>query len=153
MKELATFGGGCFWSIQYKFSKIKGVLFTSVGFSGGSVFNPDYNQVCTGKTGHAEVVQIEFDPTQISFVELLNHFFEMHDPTTPNQQGPDIGTQYRSVIFYHSDAQKNDAIKFIQQLDKTKKTFFRNIVTEVVAASEFWPASDEHQNYYCRRGF
>lgn len=149
----AIFGGGCFWSIQYKFSKINGVIRSIAGFSGGTLENPTYQDVCSGKTGHAEVVKIEFDPEIISYKELLMHFFEMHDPTTKNQQGPDIGTQYRSVIFYYDDAQMKEATDIIHQIDKTKKTFFRSIVTELLPKGDFWPATDDHQNYYCRRGF
>lgn len=153
MLQKATFAGGCFWSIQYKFSKYKGVVQSVAGYTGGSTMNPSYSQVCSGATGHAEAVEISFDPKQVSFDELLKYFFTIHDPTALNRQGPDIGTQYRSAIFYHNPEQFSSAKEYMNAINNSKKTFFKPIVTELLPATDFWPAEDEHQGYYCRKGF
>jgi len=146
----ATFGAGCFWCIEHEFTKVKGVS-TSVGYMGGNLKNPTYEDVCTGETGHAEVVQVEYDPSQISYCKLLDVFWNCHDPTTMNRQGPDIGTQYRSVIFYHDQEQEREARKSKEELQNSgicKNT----IVTEVVPASEYYVAESYHQNYYQKCG-
>lgn len=145
--ETATFGGGCFWCTEAVFKQINGVVKTTVGYSGGSVENPTYEQVCTGKTGHAEVCQVVFDPEKVSYVDLLNVFFKTHDPTTLNRQGADVGTQYRSVIFYHNEAQKNLAIEFISKLER-EKVFNDPIVTTVEPIKNFHKAEEYHQNYF-----
>jgi len=145
--EFATFAGGCFWGVEYAFENIPGVVKADSGFMGGKVDNPSYRQVCMGDTNHAEVVQIEFDPAKVNYRKLVEYFFKIHDPTTPNRQGPDVGTQYRSAIFYHSDAQKQVAQDVIAEL-KDKKAFKRPIVTELVPAQSFWVAEDYHQNYF-----
>lgn len=144
--ETATFAAGCFWGVEHKFSQIKGVLSTVVGYTGGQVKNPTYKLVCTNTTGHAEAVKITFDPSQVSYSELLDDFFAIHDPTQLNRQGPDIGTQYRSAIFYHSEEQKKDAEKAIEQLEKSER-FWKPIVTEILPASEFNEAEEYHQQY------
>ncbi len=145
--EKATFGGGCFWGVEELFKRLKGVENAYSGYMGGHIQSPSYEQVCTGRTGHAEVVQVEFNPSIVSFKELLDYFFRMHDPTTPNQQGVDIGNQYRSVVFYHSDEQKSQAQEFLDLLE-SKDAFGKKIVTEISKASEFWKAEDYHQDYY-----
>lgn len=145
--EEATFGSGCFWCAEAVFQQLKGVVSVASGYSGGQVPNPSYEQVSTGLTGHAEVVEIVFDPKVISYEELLEVFWKTHDPTTLNAQGPDHGTQYRSVVFYHSEQQKEQAEKLKQELDKSKK-FRRKIVTEITQFSGFYPAEDYHQNYF-----
>ena len=128
--EKTTFGAGCFWGIEYSFNKVPGVLEAPVGYAGGSLENPTYQQVCTGQSGHAEVVQIKFDPHKVSFQELLEVFWNIHDPTTLNRQGPDVGTQYRSAIFYHSQEQERLAKKSLQSLSEQKR-FNNPIVTEI----------------------
>jgi peptide-methionine (S)-S-oxide reductase len=143
----ATFGAGCFWCSEAVFRQLKGVQSVVAGYSGGLTANPTYEQVGSGWTGHAEVVQITFDPDVISYDELLEVFWKTHDPTTLNQQGPDIGTQYRSVIFYHNDEQKKLAVHYQRELDK-EHAFRKPIVTEIVEFEEFYPAEDYHQNYY-----
>ncbi len=148
--DKATFGGGCFWGVEELFSRLKGVENATSGYMGGHIQNPSYEQICTGRTGHAEVVQVEFDPSQVSFKELLDYFFRLHDPTTPNQQGVDIGNQYRSVIFFHSDEQKEQAQDFIRSLEE-RDAFDKKIVTEISKASEFWEAEDYHQDYYQKK--
>lgn len=145
--EKATFGAGCFWCVEAVFQRLKGVQSVVSGYSGGRVKNPTYKQVCTGKTGHAEVVQITYDPKQISFAELLEVFWATHDPTTRNRQGNDVGPQYRSVIFYHNDEQKRLAEHYKQKLDESG-AFRAPIVTEITAFREFFPAEDYHQNYF-----
>jgi peptide methionine sulfoxide reductase msrA/msrB len=150
-EEIATFAAGCFWGVEHKFRQIEGVLSTRVGYTGGDVKNPTYRLVCTGKTGHAESVEISFDPSVVSYQELLDYFFKLHDPTQVNRQGPDIGTQYRSVIFYHSEAQKEAAEKFIEELESSKR-FRRPIATRVAAAEEFYEAEDYHQQYFEKKG-
>ena len=149
--EKATFGAGCFWGIEETFRKIKGVKETSVGFMGGSMENPSYKDVCTDTTGHAEVVQIKFNPSEISYDELLDVFWNCHNPTTSNRQGHDIGTQYRSVIFYHDEKQRLLAFESKQKLEKSEK-YEKDIVTEIVPASNFYRAEDYHQRYLMKRG-
>ena len=149
--EKATFGGGCFWGVEATFRQLKGVKATTVGYEGGSLANPTYHDVCTDRTGHAEVVQVEYDPSQITYEQLLDVFWKNHDPTTRNRQGPDVGTQYRSVIFYHSPQQKEAAIALKERLTKSRK-FRRPIVTEIVPAGTFWRAEDYHQQYLEKRG-
>ena len=149
--ETATLGGGCFWCIEAVFQRLKGVHSVVSGYSGGHVKNPTYKQVCSGKTGHAEVVQISFDPKQISYTDLLHVFWKMHDPTTLNRQGPDFGTQYRSVIFYHNDQQRKLAEQCKQELDAAK-AFDAPIVTRIVPFREFFAAENYHQDYYNLHG-
>jgi peptide-methionine (S)-S-oxide reductase len=147
--EVATLGSGCFWCSEAVFSELEGVVKVEPGYSGGKVVNPTYEQVCTGTTGHAEVAQVAFDPDSVSYRELLGVFFSTHDPTTPNRQGPDEGSQYRSVVFYHDNEQKRAVQEIITEL--TKEKAFRNpIVTEVVPFQEFYPAEDNHREYYRR---
>ncbi|MGB5392775.1 MAG: peptide-methionine (S)-S-oxide reductase MsrA [Lutimonas sp.] len=146
-KEIAIFGNGCFWCTEAIFMQLKGVESVLPGYSGGKIKNPSYKEVCTGNTGHAEVIQIIFDPNTISFRELLEVFFYTHDPTTLNRQGNDVGTQYRSAIFYNSKNQKDDAELIIRQLE-AEGVYDRRIVTEITAFDVFYPAEDYHQNYY-----
>jgi peptide methionine sulfoxide reductase msrA/msrB len=145
-RELATLAGGCFWGMEEIIRKIPGVLETSVGYTGGSVPNPTYKLICTGITGHAEGVQIAFDPAKISYEEILGYFFRMHDPTTLNRQHNDVGTQYRSAIFYHSEEQKQTAERVKEQVNKSGK-WKKPVVTEITKASQWWPAEDYHQKY------
>jgi peptide-methionine (S)-S-oxide reductase len=145
--ETATFGGGCFWCSEAVFERIPGVKSVVSGYSGGNVPYPTYEMVCTGLTGHAEVVQIEFDSSIVSFEKLLATFWAHHDPTTPNQQGDDFGPNYRSIILYHDDAQKQTALKSYQDL-KARRVYRRAIVTELVRFEAFFPAEPYHQNYY-----
>lgn len=147
----ATFGAGCFWGVEEIFRKIPGVTSTSVGYTGGITENPTYEDVCTDKTGHAEVVDIDFDPNVVSYQNLLKVFFENHNPTTLNQQGPDIGTQYRSAVFYHDEEQKSQAERMKKELDQSGK-FRKPIVTEVTAAKKYYPAEQYHQKYLQKRG-
>jgi len=149
--EKATFGAGCFWGVEETFRKIKGVEKTTVGYMGGTLKNPTYEDVCTDKTGHAEVIQIEYDPKKISYEELLEIFWNMHDPTQLNRQGPDHGTQYRSVIFYHSLQQKKLAGESKNKLKKSKK-YKAPIVTEITDAKEFYKAEEYHQKYLEKHG-
>lgn len=144
--ETAIVAGGCFWGMEEIIRKIPGVIETKVGYSGGTIANPTYEQVCTGRTGHAEAIQIIFDPTKLSYEQLLGFFFRMHDPTTRNQQHNDVGTQYRSAIFYTSEEQHQTAERIKAQVDKSGK-FKRPIVTEIAKASEFYSAEDYHQKY------
>jgi len=145
--EKATFGASCFWGVEAKFSKVKGVIDAVVGYSGGKTKNPTYKDVCTDKTGHAEVVQITYDPSIVSYEELLEIFWNIHNPTTLNRQGWDIGTQYRSMVFYHGEGQKERALKLKEKLDKSGR--YKNpIVTEITPASEFYKAEEYHQRYY-----
>jgi len=148
--ETAVFGAGCFWGVEDTFSKLKGVKSTAVGYSGGVTKNPTYEQVCGHTTGHAEVVKVEFDPTVISYSELLQTLFAIHDPTTPNRQGPDVGDNYRSAIYFHSPEQETSARTTIAELEKSGK-FGRTIVTEVSLAGPFYPAEDYHQQYLKKR--
>ncbi len=145
--DTATFGAGCFWCVEAIFQQLKGVESAVSGYSGGTVKNPGYREVSTGRTGHAEVVQIVYDPSVISFPELLEVFWSTHDPTTLNRQGADVGTQYRSAIFYHSPEQKKLAEEFKQKLDASG-AFADPIVTEITAFTAFYPAEDYHQEYY-----
>jgi peptide-methionine (S)-S-oxide reductase len=147
--DKATFGAGCFWGVEAAFRQVKGVLSTSVGYSGGHLENATYKDVCSGKTGHAEVVQVEFDPAQVSYDQLLDVFWENHDPTTLNRQGPDVGAQYRSAIFFHSPEQEAAAKA---SREKAQSRFRNRIVTEITPASEFWRAEDYHQQYLEKRG-
>ena len=145
--EKATFGAGCFWHIEEEFKKLGGVISTSVGFMGGNLKNPSYKDVCTGATGHAEVVHLEYDPKVISYEKLLEVFWNIHDPTTLNKQGPDIGTQYRSIIFFHNEEQEKTANASRAKLEKSGK-FKNKIVTEIKSALDFWKAEDYHQQYF-----
>jgi peptide-methionine (S)-S-oxide reductase len=149
--ETATFGAGCFWGVEATFRRLKGVTSTAVGYEGGSRDRPSYEDVCTDRTGHAEVVQVEYDPALISYEQLLDVFWKNHDPTTRNRQGPDFGTQYRSVVFYHSPEQRDAAVSLKEKLAKSG-TFHRPIVTEIVPAATFWRAEDYHQQYLENRG-
>jgi peptide-methionine (S)-S-oxide reductase len=149
MEELATLGGGCFWCTEAVFLEIEGVLRVVPGYSGGHVENPTYQQVVTGTTGHAEVVQVAFDPDVITYREILEIFFTMHDPTSLNRQGADVGTQYRSVVFYHSEAQRKTAVEFIEELSESN-VFGLPIVTQVEPFKGFYEAEDYHRNYYER---
>jgi peptide-methionine (S)-S-oxide reductase len=146
-KEVAVFGGGCFWCTEAVFEELRGVTSVVSGYAGGELKNPTYEQVCGGRTGHAEVIRIEFDPEQITFRDLLTVFFATHDPTTLNRQGNDIGTQYRSAIFYDSDEQKREAENFIKQLDEAT-TFGKPIVTTLEPLTDFYEAEKYHQKYY-----
>lgn len=146
-KEYATLAGGCFWGMEDILRKVPGIVDTTVGYTGGTTDHPTYKEVCTGKTGHAEAIEIEFDNSKISFPEILDkYFFRMHDPTTKNRQGGDIGTQYRSAIFYHSDAQKKQAEEAIKRASESG-LWKSQIVTEVVPASAFYSAEEYHQDY------
>jgi len=144
--EIATLAGGCFWGVEELLRTYKGVISTQVGYTGGSLPNPTYDIIKTGATGHAESVEIEFDPKLISFEELLKFFFKMHDPTTLNRQGNDIGSQYRSVIFYHNDEQKKVAQRVKEMVDRSG-AWKRPVVTEIISAMPFYPAEDYHQKY------
>ena len=145
--EIATFAGGCFWCTEALFLEVKGVKKVVSGYIGGTIKNPTYKEVCTGTTGHAEAIQITFDPTLVAYEDLLEIFFGTHDPTTLNRQGADVGTQYRSEIFYYTTAQKEAAEHYIQLIEK-EKLYSKPIVTKVSPASEFYAAEDYHQNYY-----
>jgi peptide-methionine (S)-S-oxide reductase len=147
--ETATLAGGCFWCLEAVYDELKGVVDVVSGYSGGKVENPTYKHVVTGSTGHAEVVQIKFDPQQISFRDILAVFFTIHDPTTLNRQGADVGTQYRSAIFYHSLEQKETADDVIRELE-TEQVWANPIVTEVTPFERFYPAEDYHQEYYVK---
>jgi len=147
--EKATFGGGCFWCTEAVFGRLKGVVRVTPGYTGGSTPDPHYEEVCTGRTGHAEAVEIEYDPQQIDFETLLNIFWATHDPTSLNKQGEDRGTQYRSALFYHNPQQKRTALEAIKKLE-TEKVFDSPIVTSLESAGEFYPAEEYHRNYYTR---
>ncbi|MGI8551883.1 MAG: peptide-methionine (S)-S-oxide reductase MsrA [Dehalococcoidia bacterium] len=149
--ETATFGAGCFWGIEETFRQTPGVLTTAVGYLGGNLENPTYSDVCSGKTGHAEVVELTYDPLQVSYEELLQVFWENHDPTTLNRQGPDIGKQYRSAIFFHTPEQQATARCSKEQVEQSRH-WRRPIVTEVTPASTFYKAEDYHQQYLAKRG-
>lgn len=149
--EVAMFGAGCFWGVEATFRKVPGVLDTAVGYSGGHTKNPTYKQVCTDRTGHAEVIRIEFDPDKVSYEQLLGVFWSNHDPTTLNRQGPDVGTQYRSVIFFFTQQQEAAAKAMKAELTRAKR-FRRPIVTQIVPAGEFWRAEDYHQRYLEKKG-
>jgi peptide-methionine (S)-S-oxide reductase len=149
--ETATFGGGCFWGVEAVFRQVPGVVATAVGYMGGTLRNPTYKDVCTDKTGHAEVVQVKYDPAKVSYEELLKVFFANHDPTTLNRQGPDVGTQYRSVIFFHNRAQEAAAQAAKNDLMRAG-AYSRPLVTAIEPAAEFWRAEEYHQQYLERRG-
>lgn len=147
----ATFAAGCFWGVEAAFRQIEGVTSTRVGYAGGSSKYPTYRDVCSGTTGHAESVEVEYDPSKVSYEELLTVFWENHDPTTMNRQGPDVGTQYRSAIFFHDAEQSAAAQASKEELQKSGK-YSRDIVTEITPASEFYEAEDYHQQYFEKRG-
>jgi peptide-methionine (S)-S-oxide reductase len=149
--QKATFGAGCFWGIEAAFRRVKGVTDAAAGYAGGHTQNPTYYDVCSDSTGHAEVVQVEFDPQQVTYEQLLDVFWKIHDPTQVNCQGPDVGTQYRSVIFHHSPEQEAAARASREALDKSGK-YQRRIATEIVAAGPFWRAEEYHQRYLEKRG-
>ena len=149
--EKAMFGAGCFWGVEETFRNLKGVLSTAVGYAGGTKENPTYEDVCTDKTGHAEVVEVEFDPSQIAYDELLDVFWSNHNPTTLNRQGPDVGTQYRSVIFYRSPGQKSAAETSREKINMSGR-FQRPVVTQIEPAPAFWRAEEYHQRYLQKRG-
>ena len=150
--EKATFGAGCFWGVEAAFAAMPGVTATAVGYEGGKLDNPSYKDVCTDQTGHAEVVELDFDPEKIGYEKLLDAFFELHDPTTTNRQGPDWGTQYRSVIFFQSPEQEAAARAKIDQLITEGRFKPRRVVTQVVPAETFWRAEEYHQRYLEKRG-
>ncbi|HYM60628.1 MAG TPA: peptide-methionine (S)-S-oxide reductase MsrA [Thermoanaerobaculia bacterium] len=145
-QETATLAGGCFWGVEELIRKLPGVIDTTVGYTGGTLEKPEYEDVKTGRTGHAESIEIVFDPEKVSYEAIVEYFFRLHDPTTANRQGNDIGTQYRSAIFYHDDRQKETAQRVKEKVDKSGK-WKRPIVTEIVAATTFWPAESHHQDY------
>ncbi len=147
--EIATFAAGCFWGVEAAFQKIKGITKTTVGYTGGKTKNPTYEQVCTNKTGHAEAIQIMYNPEQIKYDRILETFWSIHDPTQLNRQGPDIGTQYRSAIFHHSEEQKKIAE---QSKESKQKQYNKKIVTEIIPAQEFYPAEEYHQKYLEKQG-
>ena len=145
--EIATLGGGCFWCVEAVFQRVEGVILVKPGYAGGNVKNPTYKQICTGNTGHAEVAKIEFDPSKITYSQILNVFWQSHDPTTLNRQGNDVGTQYRSVIFFHNETQEEIAKK--SKIDADKSGYWDNeIVTEVTLLNNYYDAEDYHDNYY-----
>ncbi len=150
-QQTATFGAGCFWGVEAAFRQLPGVLATAVGYAGGKLDNPTYQDVCTDRTGHAEVVQVEYDPAKVSYDDLLNVFWAEHDPTTMNRQGPDVGSQYRSVIFFHTPEQEAAATASKEKLERSGK-YKRPIVTQIVAAPKFYPAEEYHQQYLEKRG-
>ena len=150
VSEKATFGAGCFWGVEEAFRRLPGVLDTAVGFMGGTLADPTYADVCTGKTGHAEVVEVTYDPAHASYRDLLDLFWSIHDPTTPNRQGPDIGTQYRSVIFYHTPEQEAAALASKRDMERSG-AFRRPIVTAIEPAGTFWRAEEYHQHYLAKR--
>tara|TARA_B100001248_G_scaffold64041_1_gene44659 strand:+ start:472 stop:1053 length:582 start_codon:yes stop_codon:yes gene_type:complete len=145
--EIATLGGGCFWCVEAVYQRIEGIISVKPGYAGGTIKNPTYKQICTGNTGHAEVAKIEFDPSRITYSQILNVFWQSHDPTTLNRQGNDVGTQYRSVIFFHNERQKEIAKK--SKIDADKSGYWDNeIVTEVTPLNNYYDAEDYHDNYY-----
>ncbi len=148
--ELATFGAGCFWGVEARFREVDGVLDATSGYMGGEP-EPNYRAVCTGTTGHAEVVQIKFESDKVNYETLLKMFFEMHNPTTLNRQGPDIGSQYRSVVFYHSPEQQRSAIEYIDDVNQSGR-WPQAVVTQVESAPAFWPAEEYHQRYLEKNG-
>jgi len=149
--EQATFGAGCFWGVEEDFRQIPGVIDTKVGYMGGSLKNPTYQDVCTDRTGHAEVVQVTFDPAKVSYAALLDAFWNAHDPTTLNRQGPDVGTQYRSAIFFHTPEQEKEAQRSLEALQKSGR-FKRPVVTKIEPAQTFYVAEDYHQRYLQKQG-
>lgn len=149
--ETAIFGAGCFWGVEEAFRRVKGVVSTEVGYSGGFAKNPTYNEVCSGSTGHAEVVKVEYDPSEISYRDLLHVFWSIHDPTTPNRQGPDVGEQYRSAIFYANENQRQAAVESKDEIEKTGR--FKNpVVTAIEPAGPFYRAEEYHQRYVEKHG-
>ena len=148
--EKAIFAAGCFWGVELNFSKIEGVVETLVGYIAGNTSNPTYEEVCSGRSGHAEAIEISYDPEVVSYEQLLDNLWKIHNPTTLNQQGPDVGTQYRSAIFYLNEEQKLAAEKSKAEINNSKK-FNKPVVTEVCLASEFWPAEEYHQQYLKKR--
>jgi methionine-S-sulfoxide reductase len=151
-EKQATFAAGCFWGVEASFTKMPGVVDSVVGYSGGKVKNPTYRMVCSDTTGHAEVVQITYDPDKIAYKDLATAFFDLHNPTTPNRQGPDVGSQYRSVIFYHNEEQRQIAEQVKQELDGSGKYRYP-IVTEIIPAEDFYEAEEYHQDYYTKHSF
>lgn len=151
-RQIATFGGGCFWGVEAGFRGCEGVLDVTVGYAGGTTRSPTYEDVCSGETGHAEVVRVVFDPARISYRDLLTVFWSLHDPTERNRQGPDIGTQYRSVIFYHTQAQREAAEAAVRALQDSGRFGEKTIETEILPAGTFWRAEDYHQNYLNKKG-
>lgn len=149
--QTATFGAGCFWGVEEAFRNVAGVLATAAGYAGGTTENPAYKEVCSGRTGHAEVVQVEFDPARVSYEQLLELFWSIHDPTQINRQGPDVGTQYRTVIFHHSDIQRDAAMASKEALGKSGR-FRKPVATEIGPAPTFWRAEDYHQQYIANGG-
>jgi peptide-methionine (S)-S-oxide reductase len=149
MTEKATFGAGCFWGVEVAFRNVPGVVDTAVGYMGGTVANPTYEQVCTDRTGHAEVVQVEYDPEEVSYEQLLDTFWEEHDPTQLNRQGPDVGSQYRSVVFFHTPEQQEQALASKARIQAQNGD---RVVTEIEPASDFWRAEEYHQQYLVKRG-
>lgn len=149
---LATFGAGCFWGVEAAFRQIKGITKTAVGYSGGRTKNPSYEEVCTDSTGHAEVVQVEYNPKKVKYEQLLKVFWDNHNPTTLNRQGPDFGSQYRSVIFYHTPEQKSAAIASKREEQKKYKKYNKIVVTGILPAAPFYKAEDYHQQYLEKRG-
>jgi peptide-methionine (S)-S-oxide reductase len=151
MPELATFGAGCFWGVEADFRDLPGVLDATAGYMGGTLQNPTYQDVCTDKTGHAEVVQVQFDPARVGYEQLVDAFWNLHDPTQLNRQGPDYGKQYRSVIFFHTPEQEQIALESKEKLQQSRR-FARPVVTAVEPASSFWRAEEYHQRYLEKRG-
>jgi len=150
-KEVAIFGAGCFWGVQYYYDQVPGVLETEVGYTGGDMDSPTYEDVFSHTTGHAEALKITYDPSKVSYETLLKHFFRLHDPTQLNRQGPDVGENYRSAIFYHDDKQKQAAEAMIEQLNKSGK-YSKPIATTLEPAGKFWPAEDYHQKFTAKTG-
>ncbi len=151
-QEKATFAAGCFWGVEAAFGQVKGVLSTRVGYTGGRTVNPSYEEVCSGRTGHAESVEIIFDPEVVTYGELVDLFWSVHDPTQLNRQGPDFGTNYRSAIFYHSEEQRKIAEESKKKAQESGRFGGRKIVTEIVPASAFYPAEEYHQKYFAKHG-
>ena len=149
--DKATFAAGCFWGVEEAFREVPGVITTAVGYTGGQTSNPTYEEVCTDRTGHAEAVQVEYDPQKVLYDDLVSLFFKLHDPTTKNRQGPDVGSQYRSAIFYHTDDQRASA-EAAKLRHQQSGRFCRPIVTEIVPAGEFYRAEEYHQQYLSKRG-
>ena len=149
--QTAIFAAGCFWGVEEEFRKFKGVVFTQVGYTGGAVKNPTYEQVCTGKTGHAEAIEIIYDPAVVVYQDLLDKFWQIHDPTTLNRQGPDVGSNYRSAVFYLDNEQRKRAVATKERLQTSGK-YKKNVITQIVPAGIFWPAEEYHQKYLMKRG-
>ena len=152
MNEVATFAAGCFWGVEEAFRKMPGVVSTRVGYTGGRTADPSYREVCTGRTGHAEAVRVVFDPSQVSYEQLLETFWSVHDPTTLNRQGPDVGTQYRSAIFHHDEGQRSAALESLSRRQASGEHGGREIVTEILPATEFYEAEEYHQRYLEKGG-